>query len=179
MSTGQRPLVLVTGASGSIGIATMACLRNRGADVVTADRAPLPPDGAAVAKAELTVDLTDDSQVERAFGEIPQAGQLQHVIAIAGGGDLEELSQPDPALEPLVPAMGYGAAQIAELEATLRATDADAVLAATPIDLTRVMTLDKPITRVRYDLVQVDGEPLAHLLEPIVLATRTPALVEA
>jgi predicted GTPase len=84
-----------------------------------------------------------------------------------------------PALEPLVPAMGYGAAQIAELEATLRATDADAVLAATPIDLTRVMTLDKPITRVRYDLVQVDGEPLEHLLEPIVLATRTPALVEA
>ena len=56
---------------------------------------------------------------------------------------------------------------------------ADAVLAATPIDLTRVMTLDKPITRVRYDLVQVYGEPLAHLLEPIVLATRTPALVEA
>ena len=101
MSTGQRPLVLVTGASGSIGIATVGRLRDRGVDVVTADRAPMPRNAAAIAKVELTVDLTDDSQVERAFGEIPQAGQLQHVIAIAGGGDLEELSQPDPALEPL------------------------------------------------------------------------------
>jgi NAD(P)-dependent dehydrogenase (short-subunit alcohol dehydrogenase family) len=101
MSNGRRPLVLVTGASGSIGMATLACLRDRGADVVTADRAPLPPEGASLAQAELTVDLSEDSEVERAFGEIPQTGELRHVIAIAGGGDLEELRQPDPAVEPL------------------------------------------------------------------------------
>ena len=46
------------------------------------------------------------------------------------------------------------AAQIGELEATLNAIDADLVLSATPIDLTRVLTLNKPITRVRYELAQ-------------------------
>lgn len=81
-----------------------------------------------------------------------------------------------PALEPLVPAMGYGPAQIRELEATLNATDADLVLSATPIDLTRVLELNKPITRVRYELAQDGGTPLAELIEPIVLATRTPVL---
>ena len=46
------------------------------------------------------------------------------------------LAERHPALETLVPAMGYGPSQIAELEATLNAVDADLVLSATPIDLT-------------------------------------------
>jgi len=79
-----------------------------------------------------------------------------------------------PALEPLLPAMGYGSAQIRELEATLNAVDADLVLCATPIDLTRVLTLNKPMTRVRYDLAEAGGTPLAELIEPIVRMTRTP-----
>jgi predicted GTPase len=68
--------------------------------------------------------------------------------------------------------MGYGPAQIAELEATLNAVDADLVLSATPIDLTRVLRLDKPVVRVGYELAQVDGTPLATLLEPIIRAVR-------
>jgi predicted GTPase len=48
--------------------------------------------------------------------------------------------------------MGYGPDQIKELEATLEAVDADLILSATPIDLTRVLDVAKPITRVRYDL---------------------------
>ena len=84
-----------------------------------------------------------------------------------------------PTLEPLVPAMGYGQAQIADLQATLDACDADLVLSATPIDLTRVLTLNKPITRVRYELAQVEGTPLGRLIEPIVAAARRPAGVGA
>jgi predicted GTPase len=64
--------------------------------------------------------------------------------------------------------MGYGARQVADLAATLDAAEADLVLSATPIDLTRVLTTNKPITRVRYELAQVNGKPLATLLEPIV-----------
>jgi predicted GTPase len=82
-----------------------------------------------------------------------------------------------PDLQPLIPAMGYDRAQVQDLQATLDAVDADIVLAATPIDLTRVMTLDKPITRVRYDLEQVDGPPLADLITDIELMTQTPVLV--
>jgi predicted GTPase len=86
----------------------------------------------------------------------------------AAVGSIREVLDRYPALEPLVPAMGYGPAQVRELEATLNAVDADLVLSATPIDLTRLLQLTKPITRVRYELSQVDGAPLAELIEPIV-----------
>ena len=79
-----------------------------------------------------------------------------------------------PALEPLIPAMGYGPAQMRDLAATLDATDADLVLSATPIDLTRVLTLAKPITRVGYELVPVGGPSMADVIEPIVRMARTP-----
>jgi predicted GTPase len=75
-----------------------------------------------------------------------------------------------PALGPLLPAMGYGDAQVAELEAALNATPADLVLAATPIDLTRVLTPNKPVIRVRYELEEVAGDRIERLLEPIVRA---------
>ena len=68
--------------------------------------------------------------------------------------------------------MGYGTDQVRELEATLNACDADLVLAATPIDLTRVLTLNKPITRVRYELKPVSGPSLEELLAPIVARAR-------
>jgi predicted GTPase len=90
----------------------------------------------------------------------------------AAVGSIREVLDRYPSLEPLVPAMGYGAAQIRDLEATLEACDADLVLSATPIDLSRVLTLTKPVTRVRYELVQVGGPPLEDLIEPIVLAAR-------
>jgi predicted GTPase len=97
----------------------------------------------------------------------------------AAVGSIAETLDRFPALEPLVPAMGYGRSQIEELRATLDAVDADLVLSATPIDLTRVMSLDKPITRVRYDLVEADDRPLGVLIEPVVAAARIRALVGA
>jgi len=92
----------------------------------------------------------------------------------AAVGSIREVLDKYPALEPLIPAMGYGPAQISELEETLNAVDADLVLSATPIDITRLVTLNKPITRVRYELVQTSGTPLADLIEPIVVAAKSP-----
>ncbi|HHU39149.1 MAG TPA: GTPase [Propionibacterium sp.] len=58
----------------------------------------------------------------------------------------------------ILPAMGYGEAQIRDLEATIDAVDADAVVSGTPIDLTRVLEVNKPMTRARYELrEQVPG----------------------
>jgi predicted GTPase len=91
-------------------------------------------------------------------------------------GSIREVLDRYPALEPLVPAMGYGATQIGELEATLNAIDADIVLSATPIDLNRLLELNKPITRVGYELVQVGGTPLARIIEPIVRMAGVPVL---
>jgi len=50
------------------------------------------------------------------------------------------------------PAMGYGDVQIAEPEDTIRATPCDVVVVGTPIDLTRVLKIDKPAVRVSYQL---------------------------
>ena len=77
-----------------------------------------------------------------------------------------------PALERLLPAMGYGNSQMRELEETLNMMPAELVLSATPIDLRRVIKLTKPIVRVRYELEEVapqaGGRDLAGLLEPLV-----------
>jgi predicted GTPase len=64
----------------------------------------------------------------------------------------------------VLPAMGYGAEQVAELAATIENSNADLVVAATPIDLRRIMKIDRPTERVRYEL-QVIGTPtLADLV---------------
>jgi predicted GTPase len=63
-------------------------------------------------------------------------------------------------LTDILPAMGYGATQISELEATIREAPCDLVLIATPIDLARLMTIEKPSIRVHYELKEHDSETL-------------------
>jgi predicted GTPase len=94
----------------------------------------------------------------------------------AAVGSIRGVLERYPGLQPLVPAMGYGAAQVRELEATHNGTDADLVLSATPIDLTRLLELGKPVTRVRYELAQVGGTSLAELIEPILRLAGAPVL---
>ncbi|MHA2314800.1 MAG: cyclic 2,3-diphosphoglycerate synthase [Candidatus Hermodarchaeia archaeon] len=61
-------------------------------------------------------------------------------------------------LSEILPAMGYGDEQIKELEKTINAAEADVVVIGTPIDLTRVVKINKPTVRVRYDLQEI-GKP--------------------
>jgi predicted GTPase len=63
-----------------------------------------------------------------------------------------------PEIGPLLPAMGYGAEQIRDLQETIRRVPCDLVLSATPVDLTRVAHIEQPIQRVRYEL-QIIGQP--------------------
>jgi predicted GTPase len=79
-------------------------------------------------------------------------------------GSIKSVLERYPDLEPLVPAMGYGETQMAELKATLEAVDAEVVLAATPIDLRGLLQLERPVTRVRYELAQASGRPLAEII---------------
>jgi predicted GTPase len=69
-----------------------------------------------------------------------------------------------PHVGELLPAMGYGRAQMDELRETIARSDADAVLIGTPIDLRRVIEIDKPAYRVGYRLQEIGGESLAELL---------------
>jgi predicted GTPase len=61
-------------------------------------------------------------------------------------------------LENVLPAMGYGNHQVKDLQDTINATKCDVVVSGTPIDLNRVLKVNKPIIRVRYEL-EVLGEP--------------------
>ena len=67
-------------------------------------------------------------------------------------------------LSRLLPAMGYGKTQVEELEKTINDSPAELVLIGTPIDLRRIMKLDKPALRVRYDLEEIGDQELAKTL---------------
>lgn len=68
----------------------------------------------------------------------------------------------------LLPAMGYGEQQLRDLEESINNADCDTVIIGTPIDLTRVININKPCTRVHYELNEV-GEPnLAQLIDEFV-----------
>ncbi|MBD3166564.1 GTPase [bacterium] len=67
----------------------------------------------------------------------------------------------------LLPAMGYGEEQMKDLEQTIAAVDCDSVIIGTPIDLRRVIKIDKPSVRVTYDLQEIGRPNLNDALETI------------
>lgn len=66
-------------------------------------------------------------------------------------GTLKKTFETYPEIGKVLPAMGYGEQQVKDLEATIDACECDLVVSATPIDLTRLVKIEKPILRVRYD----------------------------
>jgi predicted GTPase len=73
-------------------------------------------------------------------------------------GSIKETFAKYPHMTELLPAMGYGRRQMEELRETIARSDAELVLVGTPIDLRRVIDLDKPALRVTYRLQEI-GEP--------------------
>ncbi|OGO14724.1 MAG: GTPase, partial [Chloroflexi bacterium RBG_13_68_17] len=70
-----------------------------------------------------------------------------------------------PTTGAVLPAMGYGDRQVRELEQTINNAQADMVIIGTPIDLARLLDLNKPAQRVRYELQEIGQPTLADLLE--------------
>ncbi len=70
-------------------------------------------------------------------------------------------------LSDILPAMGYGKEQMQELEDTIRNSDAEAVVIGTPIDLTKIIDIDKPHTRVRYELEEIGRPNLPEIIEKL------------
>ncbi len=75
-------------------------------------------------------------------------------------GSIKATFEKYPHVTQVLPAMGYGDKQVAELKATIDATPCDLVLVATPIDLGHVLTIGKPSTRVLYELAEHDRSVL-------------------
>jgi predicted GTPase len=70
-----------------------------------------------------------------------------------------------PHLGNVLPAMGYGNKQLDALRQTINRTPADVVVVATPIDLTRVIEINKPSIRVKYELKEIGQPRLKGIIE--------------
>jgi predicted GTPase len=73
-------------------------------------------------------------------------------------GSIQRVFREYPMLGPVLPAVGYGAEQMADLRATIDAVPCDMVLLGTPIDLGRVLALRQPVVRVHYEIEEA-GRP--------------------
>lgn len=78
-------------------------------------------------------------------------------------GSIRETYEKYPDTGTILPAMGYGDKMTKDLEDTINAMDVDLVISGTPIDLTRIIKINKPIQRVRYELQEI-GEPTLKTL---------------
>jgi predicted GTPase len=69
-----------------------------------------------------------------------------------------------PSVGPILPAIGYSTRQLRHLETTIARVDCDTVVVATPIDLSRIINIGKPHTRVSYELQELGTPNLEHIL---------------
>jgi len=93
------------------------------------------------------------------YGAIECIDPREHVV-----GKLAATFRTYPNIGKVLPAMGYGAQQIRDLEATIENTHCDAVIIGTPIDLKRIVKINKPSTRVYYELQEVGSPNLEEIL---------------
>lgn len=83
-------------------------------------------------------------------------------------GKLSETFRLYPGIGTLLPAMGYGKQQLADLEKTINNTECDTVIIATPIDLNRIIKIRKPNTRVYYDLQEIGDPDLSQVINEFI-----------
>ncbi len=81
-------------------------------------------------------------------------------------GEIKDTFEHYPDTGPLLPAMGYGDVQVRDLEATINAVDCDLVIVATPIDLTRILKINKPFQRIGYRLEE-EGDGLVNAVREV------------
>ena len=79
-------------------------------------------------------------------------------------GTIAETYRKYPGIGVLLPAMGYGAKQMKDLEATINKVDCDLIVIATPIDLGRIVKFKKPTVRVGYELQEIGTPNLQDIL---------------
>jgi predicted GTPase len=83
-------------------------------------------------------------------------------------GKIKETFNTYPNIGTLLPAMGYGKQQIADLEKTINSTPCEVVIIGTPIDLNRIVKINKPTVRVTYELQEIGSPNLQMVLDKFV-----------
>ncbi|HCS74165.1 MAG TPA: GTPase [Clostridiales bacterium] len=83
-------------------------------------------------------------------------------------GKLKDTFKIYPNIGVLLPAMGYGEQQLKDLEETINNTGCDSVIIGTPIDLTRIININKPYTRVHYELDEIGSPNLDEIIRDFI-----------
>lgn len=83
-------------------------------------------------------------------------------------GELSKTFETYPEIGTILPAMGYSDQQLKDLETTINNTDCDTVVIGTPIDLNRLIKINKPTVRVHYDLQEIGSPTLQEVLDKFV-----------
>ena len=130
-------------------------------ELITGKRVLIVEDGPTLTHGEMKIGAGTVAAERLGAAEI--VDPTSHLV-----GSLKETFETYPHLENVLPAMGYGEKQLKDLEETINHIDCDAVIIGTPIDLTRVIHIDKPTTRVFYDLDEVEGPNLEEILQTFI-----------
>ena len=117
-------------------------------DLITGKRALVVEDGPTLTHGGMEYGAGWFAAKQAGVGEIVDA----RPYAV---GSIKTTFEKFPNAARILPAMGYGDEQVKELEETINATDADVVVEGTPIDLKRIITVNKPIANVHYELEEV------------------------
>jgi len=144
---------------------------NSGAVIVQAESAVIAEDPERI-KGQRVLVIEDGPTVthgEMKFGAGVIAARRFHAADTVDprpylAGTLVETFKKYPDIGAVLPAMGYSPEQIGDLEETINRTDCDLVLAATPIDLSKLITINKPVQRIRYEYRDHGDPTLAAVL---------------
>ncbi|MFA7137974.1 MAG: cyclic 2,3-diphosphoglycerate synthase [Bacteroidales bacterium] len=120
-------------------------------ELISGKRCLIVEDGPTLTHGEMKIGA--GTVAARKFGCAEEVDPRPYTV-----GKLSETFRIYPNIGTILPAMGYSDQQLKDLETTINNTDCDSVIIGTPIDLNRIININKPNTRVYYDLQEI-GEP--------------------
>ncbi|HSA04548.1 MAG TPA: cyclic 2,3-diphosphoglycerate synthase [Tenuifilaceae bacterium] len=130
-------------------------------ELINGKRCLIVEDGPTLTHGEMKIGA--GTIAARKFGATEEVEVRPYLV-----GKLKETFEIYPNIGRILPAMGYGAQQLKDLEATINKTECDTVIIGTPIDLNRIIKIKKPTTRVYYDLAEIGLPDLKGVLEKFV-----------
>ncbi len=130
-------------------------------DVIRGKRVLVVEDGPTLTHGEMTIGA--GTVAAQRYGAAEIVDPRPYLV-----GELVDTFKKYPYIGKLLPAMGYGDKQKKDLEATINNADVDAVVIGTPIDLNRIININKPTTRVYYDLQEIGEPTLEQILDEFI-----------
>jgi len=130
-------------------------------EIIKGKRVLIVEDGPTLTHGEMKIGA--GTVAARKFGASQEVDARPYLV-----GKLKETYRIYPNIGSILPAMGYSDQQLKDLEATINACDCDSVIIGTPIDLNRIIKINKPNTRVYYDLEEIGYPKLSHIINQFI-----------